>query len=1108
MRRGTRVGQAYVALAVDGDHVNDDIIDAMDDAGPGVEEQGKKHGERYSEGFFDRIRNKMARGLSKEFDDAGREGSESFAKHFDDDFGDRLGARIGGHMVAALIEAIDGSLDGGDNPLAELFARWEEGVSGNLGGRGRGRGIGDRIGRLFGAGSRNNFLNFFGRSLGNIVTLVDKIRTGAPQMFKAFSEGFKQAGENAGPLARVLSGFRAIGGGGGLFAGLAGAGPAIATVTLSLSIMVSVVGALVGILTALTSTIVSGLIGALITTGGLLVTLTTAAGLLTAAFMSMTDAQTALLKEAFVPLHQEMIGIGQLMITQMIPYFDTWSSNLQRSLLLLAPLAQEMGTIFGEAGNNITSAFSGPGFQMLADQLGRFLPGIIDLLSIAFQEFINGVAASSAAVVPYIAIFADHLARVAEEFNRWATSAEGQNAISDFVGKALASLESLWNFVKELGGFIGDVLFSDEAMAAGIAIFDAMTAKLGEWRDAVQKAIENGDMQRWFEDAIEFGSAFWSVLEGLWDIFLSLYNSGVLESAGTSFEFIGMTLSALATILTPLIDLLGFALPTALFTVVAPLEAIAASVISIGEAVEWVGGLLNIGDGAEWGNAGKAWKGIGDQFLGLGAGAGARPDSQKLDFDKLFAKIQKGFDKFKGKDFSLDKLIGSGQDALSKTTKDGPKAPYENPYEDFANSLIKDTDDTAARIKNALIEMGKKINEAFRDASTSLDIASTRGSLKSLAESLKSQAAQMVNTAQQALNSAASSLASAGSEKAAEKALREVKKAQDDLETALDNQKRIDTIAKKVLKQNRTSEHHVQRLLKGLTSQNATIGDYVVARTRVTNRLERANEKLANAIAMRDDFKNQVIDSVREFGNLMTAQAQSIGGIEQALTAQDITTNLEDRLTKIRKFQENLRILSSQGLSASAYKQILDAGVDAGSITADALVQGGVGAVQEVNNLVAQVDAAAKELGLETSTRMYQAGVDAAQGLVDGLTSLSTQLDSAAVKLGNSIAAAIRKSLGIKSPSSVLRDMMDYVGDGAVLGLDRQHGKVGAAAASLAGAIAVSPQAAATAGSKSNAEVSGNSDDPRFRDLIVQTPTEDPMAVAHEVLNEVVGRLP
>jgi uncharacterized membrane-anchored protein len=180
--------------------------------------------------------------------------------------------------------------------------------------------------------------------------------------------------------------------------------------------------------------------------------------------------------------------------------------------------------------------------------------------------------------------------------------------------------------------------------------------------------------------------------------------------------------------------------------------------------------------------------------------------------------------------------------------------------------------------------------------------------------------------------------------------------------------------------------------------------------------------------------------------------------------------------------------------------------VEQGSTFADALLAGGNGAIQQTNSLVSQINGIADSLGSETSSRLYQAGVDAAQGLVDGLTSLSAQLDSAAYKLGTSIALAVKRALGIASPSRVLRDMMGDVGDGAVLGLQDQQVKVGTAASALASQIAVNPSG--TYSSTQGAGVSGN-DRPGFvwsGDIV--TPTDDPHAVANEVLNELVGRLP
>lgn len=46
---GPQMGVAHVKGVVNGKGMNDDIVDAVDSAGPGVEKAGEKHGKRYAD---------------------------------------------------------------------------------------------------------------------------------------------------------------------------------------------------------------------------------------------------------------------------------------------------------------------------------------------------------------------------------------------------------------------------------------------------------------------------------------------------------------------------------------------------------------------------------------------------------------------------------------------------------------------------------------------------------------------------------------------------------------------------------------------------------------------------------------------------------------------------------------------------------------------------------------------------------------------------------------------------------------------------------------------------------------------------------------------------
>jgi hypothetical protein len=271
-------------------------------------------------------------------------------------------------------------------------------------------------------------------------------------------------------------------------------------------------------------------------------------------------------------------------------------------------------------------------------------------------------------------------------------------------------------------------------------------------------------------------------------------------------------------------------------------------------------------------------------------------------------------------------------------------------------------------------------------------------------------------------------------------------------------------------------------------SERATLAEYAIVRERLAAKIETANQKLADAIAMRKDYRTAVIDSVKAFGSLLTAQASTIDGVEQALTYGDITSNLQDRLAKIREFQSDLRKLMALGVSDAVYKQLVDAGVEEGGKFADALLQGGVGAVQEVNDLTAQIDSVAQSLGKEAADRLYQSGISAARGIVDGLESQSKELERWAKWLGKTVSQSIENAIAGHRPGN---------GGGG-------KGNGGGGKGGGRDRVGVSREVAAYAARQGqDPTVSGNG----FRDLIVNTPTENPEAVAMEVLNEVTGRL-
>lgn len=1234
MIKGTRVGQAYVSLVIDGDGMDEEIVHSVEDAAPGVEKAGEEHGKRYGEGF-DRESGKVLHDegrwepVGKDAEKAGEKAGDDFGKGADrrlrdrfrgigdsvgqalsdrlasksksvqngiersfgdDEFFRRLGAHIGGSMVNAINHAVLDEGGRGDNPIGALFDRlMNDGVSGNAAekaGRALGKrmskgvgdeaekSLGDTIGKIFGKGSRNNFVNIVGSIAGGSVTGIEKLSSSVVKLFQsfgngdatrnlgrigtlfrdaslAFREGFSLAAQSGDILGGVIKGLvgavqsvassfkdaatQAEGMGAAVAesaaasanpVGLISLAATIAAVSIAAGLLITLINGLVAAITALTASITSGLIAALTIGAAGFTALGAAAGLTLIAFKSMDDAQKKALKDSFQPLHAEIVGIGQDMLTKLVPAFGAWSHNLQVALAFVKPLADVMGGAFARAGKILTASLSGPGFQMFLAELTQTLPGIVTNLTHAFGQFSNAMLAVFTPLLPYVLQFSQYLNNAANTFARWAESAKGQRSISDFFSRAVSSLHSIWNLLGSVGSLLKAVLFNNDAQKTGNSIFDSLSNNI----DKFVKYLNNhkGAVKKWFTEGKDFADSLGNAIVGITQSLQTLNDPS--------------TMSAIKDVTGALKDMAG---------VISAMLGPAAHLGTLVHAIGSVGGAIG---GAVKGTG----KGITDGIKGL-ANLGKPPvggvgrisvsprtsvsgnDVQNLDITDLI--LQRNgtptTPSTKNTGDTISGLINSGNNALAHTTTKGSSSsstkkaaakkkvkfrltPQEQKL--LHQAMVQSAGPSVrAQMLSDLLATNGDVSTALLAAGGLTDGTSVTSSLQSQIDALSSTGQSAVDSARSALGSAASSLSSATNKKDAAKAVKQVRAAQKDLKAAQEEQGKINRaqgiLTAQAQQNNKAATDALSRLdvtknsladfsslVQQLLTQNSTLTDFAAARGVLAQKIQDANTALQNAIQLRDSYKTQIADSIKAFGALTTAQASSLNGITQALSGGDIVNNLQDRLQKIKDFQSNINTLIAQGASNDVIKQILDAGVDGGSDFASALAKGGVAAVQQVNDLTSQISAAGDALGQQASTRLYQAGVDTAQGFLDGLTSLDTQLAAAANSLGLQIAAQVKQALGIASPSKVAMSLMGYVGDGMAIGLDDQHTKVGAAADRLASRVAVSPEVARYAAAQGQSPtVSGNGQ--KLRDVNVYTTTEDPVAVAHEVLNEITGRL-
>ena len=178
-------------------------------------------------------------------------------------------------------------------------------------------------------------------------------------------------------------------------------------------------------------------------------------------------------------------------------------------------------------------------------------------------------------------------------------------------------------------------------------------------------------------------------------------------------------------------------------------------------------------------------------------------------------------------------------------------------------------------------------------------------------------------------------------------------------------------------------------------------------------------QKIQDANALIDSTKSAVMgfvnlnDLLQTTSQTVTEQTVSmIDGIRLTLTRtfdiETVTNNLTDGFRKIldktKKFAADLKSLKAMGLSKGLFQQIVSAGLDAGGATAQAILEGGQGTVDELNSLFDDLASVGADVAETTARVMYGAGVDVTNGLIEGLLSQSDQLAQAAQILADSFA--------------------------------------------------------------------------------------------------------
>lgn len=390
--------------------------------------------------------------------------------------------------------------------------------------------VGHIVGRSLGKGSRNDFFNFIGSAMEGMVRLVGvipKVIGGAEKMKDAFGGG---GGKSLGQMIGAVS------------SNLAALGITIAVVGAAISLFASLVSGLLAAIVALAGSLTFALAGALGAVLGAVVPLAAGIGTAIVAFKSLDDAQRKALAHDFKPLVNTFKDFGDSAADKMFANAAEQAGRLNGVMERFQPLAARMGTAVSNIGDYFLDVVESPGFRRFQNSLVTFLPHATEALGRAFSDAFGGLSGMFRAMEPLVTRFVDWIAKIAEEFNNWANSREGQRELREFFADAADSAKAVGGFLEQAAIALGELF--DQGRGTGDDIFDMMTRNLKRFIDYLRS--NPNVISQWFKDGKDIIGGVGDAILGIVDILDGLEDPQtraglvkVLEAVAKVATFVG-----------------------------------------------------------------------------------------------------------------------------------------------------------------------------------------------------------------------------------------------------------------------------------------------------------------------------------------------------------------------------------------------------------------------------------------------------------------------------------------------------------------------------------------------------------------------------------------
>lgn len=243
-----------------------------------------------------------------------------------------------------------------------------------------------------------------------------------------------------------------------------------------------------------------------------------------------------------------------------------------------------------------------------------------------------------------------------------------------------------------------------------------------------------------------------------------------------------------------------------------------------------------------------------------------------------------------------------------------------------------------------------------------------------------------------------------------------------------------------------------EKALRSLYSTMERLEDRTEVARKKLDELKQIQERVASSISG-NAYKLDVTSQWSRTGAGVWEQTSGVSGARK---------NAAAAAARVKELAQKLSRLQRMGYAGAILQEVAQAGsIDASLEMADALLQGSGSDVRSLNTSYADIEKYSQQAGKYVTRSFYDGGVDAAAGLVKGLESQQKQVEATIEKIARGMEGALKRALGIKSPSKVMEARGIDTAAGFALGMEQMLPSIESTAARIASAAVPSTPSAA-----------------------------------------------